>query len=106
MDKIKFKNQLEFDYVASFYIKLNVKSNILNHLNLDRFITYNSILEIIINSNRYHIIDLIKHELSNGIDINLIFIDIIDSDDSDELSIFSEIIQYYYDLDLIKKFTK
>jgi len=102
MGNIKFKNDIEFDYVLSFYNKINLKPRDLATSKNDRFFTYNLIIDFLIQSDKLVTIQKIKYLIKTDLLINEIFISIVNEDE--DLNTFIEVIEYYDDLDLLARF--
>lgn len=103
MRNLNFDTDVDNDYVKLFFNKLNIRFDISLDENDDRFITYNMILDVLISENKTTIINTLKLKLISKMDINLIFMSMIDSE-PELLSIFSNDIEFYFDSDLIKSY--
>lgn len=103
MRNLNFDTDVDNDYVKLFFNKLNIRFDKYLDENDDRFITYNMILDVLISENKTTIINTLKLKLISKMDINLIFMSMIDSE-PELLSIFSNDIEFYFDYDLIKSY--
>ena len=100
MRNLNFKTEIEYDYVKLFFDKLNIKTIINDKYIDERFITYNSILDSLIHDNNSSNINTIKLKIVSSMDINLIFLSLI-KDNPQTLGQFKEVIEFYFDTDLI-----
>lgn len=103
MGNIKFKPEIEFEYIQMFFKKIGIQSVDYSKYNDDRFITYNEILDYLIAEDNKNLISIIKLNLVANIDINTCFINLI-IEHLPYLDNYLETLYFYFDTDLINSY--
>lgn len=103
MGNIKFKPEIEFEFIKMFFKKLGIQSVDFSKYDDDRFITYNEIIDYFIAEENTKLIKTIKLNLVAGMDINICLINII-IDYSPYLTNYLETLYFYFDTDLINSY--
>lgn len=103
MGNIKFKPEIEFEYIKMFFNKLGIQSVDYSKYDDDRFITYNEIIDYLLAEDNLDLIKTIKLNLISGIDINTTLINVI-IDFSPYLNNYIETLYFYFDTDLINSY--
>lgn len=105
MGNLNTKNLIEFDYVVNFYSKLNLKPKNFNPSESDRYLTFNSILEILIDFDQKETILHLRNSIINNDNITTIFFKMLLEENSNLYSNYHEAIEFYFDSDLLKRFS-